>query len=115
MQFALSPHNVNAILLNHRDLYSPWFLEGITKGWHYYWCQENIADGALLTDFFDGLEDVDCSAELGSDGQNADFSTYGLASTGNVVGHDDFDFMELIDLDSDTFWQTQPESWSRNK
>ncbi|AET03169.2 putative transcription factor NAM family [Medicago truncatula] len=64
--------------------------------------EENIAEGALSTDFFDGLGDLDC---LGPVGQNADFSTYGMASTGD----DYLDFMELIDLDSEMFWQSAAE------
>ncbi|MCI65918.1 NAC domain-containing protein, partial [Trifolium medium] len=62
-----------------------------------------IAEGALLGDFFEGLEDLDCSA-LGSFGQNAEFSTNGIATMGDV-GH--LDFIELTDLDSELFWQSQ--------
>ncbi|MCI64414.1 NAC domain-containing protein, partial [Trifolium medium] len=65
--------------------------------------EENIAEGALLSDFFEGLGDLDCSA-LGSFGQNAEFSTNGMAAMGDV-GH--LDFIELTDLDSELFWQSQ--------
>ncbi|GAU42753.1 hypothetical protein TSUD_77900 [Trifolium subterraneum] len=76
--------------------------------------EENIAEGALLGDFFEGLEDLDCSA-LGSFGQNSEFSTNGLATMGDV-GRDDLDFVELTDLDSELFWQsTTPGGWSQNK
>ncbi|WJX53705.1 hypothetical protein P8452_39672 [Trifolium repens] len=73
--------------------------------------EENIAEGALLNNFFEGLGDLDCSA-LGSFGQNAEFSTNGMATMG-----DELDFVELTDLDSELFWQstTQPGSWSQNK
>ncbi|XP_045820815.1 NAC domain-containing protein 82-like isoform X2 [Trifolium pratense] len=76
--------------------------------------EENIAEGALLGDFFEGLGDLDCSA-LGSFGQNAEFSTNGVATMGDVGG-DDLDFVQLTDLDSELFWQsTTPGSWNQNK
>ncbi|MCH93841.1 NAC domain-containing protein, partial [Trifolium medium] len=65
-------------------------------------------------DFFEGLGDLNCSA-LGSFGQNAEFSTNGMATMGDV-GRDDLDFVELTDLDSELFWQsTTPGSWNQNK
>lgn len=67
-----------------------------------------------LSDFLDGLGDPDYWDSLGgfSSGQNAEFNTNGMATTGDVLGFGgDLDFLELIDLDSPLFWQTtQPES-----
>ncbi|CAI8619128.1 unnamed protein product [Vicia faba] len=51
--------------------------------------EENIAEGALLSDFFEGLGDLNFSTTFGSFYQNADFSTDGMG---------------LIDLDSELFW-----------
>ncbi|XP_058731058.1 NAC domain-containing protein 82-like [Vicia villosa] len=51
--------------------------------------EENIADGAPISDFFEGLGDLDCTTAFGSFYQNADFSSDGMG---------------LIDLDSELFW-----------
>jgi len=56
----------------------------------------NIDEGALLSDFFEGLGDLDGSAALGSFGENAEF---GMATLDDFVGCDDLDFVELIGLD----------------
>ncbi|KAK7358827.1 hypothetical protein VNO77_00767 [Canavalia gladiata] len=70
--------------------------------------QENIAEDVPLSEFFEGLEDQCYWAALGgfSSGQNTEFNTNGMATTGDVGGSDDLDFVELIDLHSPLFWQT---------
>ncbi|CAJ1937823.1 unnamed protein product [Sphenostylis stenocarpa] len=65
--------------------------------------QENIAEGAPpLDEFFEGLEDYCAAAALPvfSSFQNTQFSTNGMATTGDVGNFDGLDFLELFDLDS---------------
>ncbi|TKY60427.1 NAC domain-containing protein 82 [Spatholobus suberectus] len=68
--------------------------------------QENIAEGAASDDFFEGLEDYWAAWAGFSSGQNTEFSTNGMATTGDVGSSDNLDFLELIDLDTPLFWPT---------
>ncbi|XP_050893920.1 NAC domain-containing protein 82 isoform X2 [Lathyrus oleraceus] len=95
---ATHPYPDNQAISNDDDILS---MLDIFKDYNTF-PEENIAEGAPMSDFFEGLGDLDCSAAFGSFYQNADFSTDG---------------MSLIDLDSELFWQStaQPERWSSNK
>nr|QSD99865.1 NAC family transcription factor [Melilotus albus] len=63
-------------------------------------CPENQA---VNSNFFEGLGDLE-----------AEFSMNRMTAMDDAVGSGDLNFVELIDLDSELFWQTttQPESWS---
>ncbi|KAJ1412958.1 NAC domain [Sesbania bispinosa] len=67
--------------------------------------EENVAEGAPSNDFFEDLGDLDYWAAFGgfSSGQNAEVSTNGMATLGDVGWFGDLEFMELIDLDSPLF------------
>lgn len=64
---------------------------------------ENIAEGAALDGFFEGLEDY--MAGFFS-GQITGFGTNEMATTGDVGSFDNLDFLELIDLDPPLFMPT---------